>query len=39
MFLLGVVPGPTKVAGIVLALAAALLLTLQPESPARGAKP
>jgi drug/metabolite transporter (DMT)-like permease len=33
MILLGVVPGPTKIAGIVIALAAALLLALQPESP------
>ena len=37
MILLGVVPGPTRMAGIVLALLAALLLALQPESPARGA--
>jgi drug/metabolite transporter (DMT)-like permease len=35
MILLGVVPGPTKIAGIALALAAALMLALQPESPAR----
>jgi drug/metabolite transporter (DMT)-like permease len=33
MALLGVVPGPAKIAGIVMALAAALLLALQPESP------
>jgi drug/metabolite transporter (DMT)-like permease len=35
MMLLGVVPGPARLAGIALALAAALLLALQPESPAR----
>jgi drug/metabolite transporter (DMT)-like permease len=34
MMLLGVVPGPMKLAGIALALAAALLLALQPESSA-----
>jgi drug/metabolite transporter (DMT)-like permease len=34
MMLLGVVPGPMKIAGIALALAAALLLALQPESSA-----
>src|SRR5688500_19874915 len=34
MVLLGVVPGPAKIAGIVIALAAAVLLALQPESPA-----
>ncbi len=39
MFLLGVVPGPMKIAGIALALVAALLLALQPESPARDARP
>jgi drug/metabolite transporter (DMT)-like permease len=39
MILLGVVPGPVKIAGIALALAAALLLALQPESPAREARP
>jgi drug/metabolite transporter (DMT)-like permease len=33
MALLGVVPGPAKIAGIVIALIAALLLALQPESP------
>jgi drug/metabolite transporter (DMT)-like permease len=33
MALLGVVPGPMKLAGIALALAAALLLALQPEAP------
>jgi drug/metabolite transporter (DMT)-like permease len=38
MMLLGVVPGPARLAGIALALAAALLLALQPESPARGAR-
>jgi drug/metabolite transporter (DMT)-like permease len=39
MALLGVVPGPMKVAGIALALVAALLLALQPESPAADARP
>lgn len=39
MILLGVVPGPMKVAGIALALLAALLLALQPEPPARDARP
>jgi len=39
MILIGVVPGPIKVAGIALALAAALLLALQPEAPAREARP
>jgi drug/metabolite transporter (DMT)-like permease len=39
MFLLGVVPGPMKIAGIALALVAALLLALQPESPAADARP
>jgi drug/metabolite transporter (DMT)-like permease len=34
MMLLGVVPGPARLAGIVLALAAALLLALQPDAPA-----
>jgi drug/metabolite transporter (DMT)-like permease len=34
MILVGVVPGPAKLAGIVIALLAALLLALQPESPA-----
>lgn len=34
MALLGVVPGAAKLAGIALALAAALLLALQPDSPA-----
>jgi len=34
MLLLGVVPGPTKLAGIALSLLAALLLALQPESAA-----
>ena len=32
MLLLGVMPGPMKLAGIALALLAALLLALQPES-------
>lgn len=39
MILLGAMPGPTKIAGIVLALTAALLLALQPESPAQDAQP
>lgn len=39
MSLLGVVPGPARIAGIVLALLAALLLALQPEAPARDAGP
>jgi drug/metabolite transporter (DMT)-like permease len=39
MILLGVVPGPARIAGIVLALLAALLLALQPERPARDAGP
>jgi len=39
MALLGVVPGPMKIAGIALALVAALLLALQPESPAADARP
>ncbi len=39
MILLGVVPGPMKIAGIALALLAALLLALQPESPAQEARP
>jgi drug/metabolite transporter (DMT)-like permease len=39
MILLGVVPGPMKIAGIALALTAALLLALQPEGPAREAPP
>lgn len=39
MILLGAVPGPAKVAGIALALTAALLLALQPDAPARGAHP
>jgi hypothetical protein len=34
MVLLCVVPGDEKLAGIALALAAALLLALQPDSPA-----
>ena len=34
MLLLGVVPGPMKLAGIALSLLAALLLALQPESAA-----
>ena len=38
MFLLGVVPGPMKIAGIALALLAALLLALQPDSPAQEAR-
>jgi drug/metabolite transporter (DMT)-like permease len=38
MILLGVVPGPMKIAGITLALIAALLLALQPEAPAREAR-
>lgn len=37
MILLGIVPGPMKIAGIVLALLAALLLALQPEPAARDA--
>jgi drug/metabolite transporter (DMT)-like permease len=36
MILLGVVPGPVKLAGIVLALLAALLLALQPDTPDAG---
>ena len=36
MILLGVVPGPMKLAGIVLALLAALLLALQPDTPDAG---
>ena len=39
MLLLGVVPGPMKIAGIALALTAALMLALQPEAPARDARP
>jgi drug/metabolite transporter (DMT)-like permease len=39
MVLLGVVPGPMKIAGIALALAAALLLALQPEAATRDARP
>jgi drug/metabolite transporter (DMT)-like permease len=39
MILLGVVPGPARIAGIVLALLAALLLALQPEAAARDAGP
>jgi uncharacterized membrane protein len=39
MILLGVVPGPVKIAGIALALMAALMLALQPEAPARDARP
>jgi drug/metabolite transporter (DMT)-like permease len=39
MFLLGVVPGPMKIVGIGLALVAALLLALQPESAAAEARP
>ncbi len=39
MVLLGVMPGPMKIAGIALALAAALLLALQPESPTPDARP
>jgi drug/metabolite transporter (DMT)-like permease len=39
MSLLGVVPGPARIAGIVLALLAALLLALQPEAPARDWRP
>ena len=39
MILLGVMPGPMKIAGIALALLAALLLALQPESAARDARP
>jgi drug/metabolite transporter (DMT)-like permease len=35
MILLGILPGPTKIAGIALALSAAVLLALQPESSAR----
>jgi len=37
MILLGAMPGPAKIAGIVLALTAALLLALQPDSPAQEA--
>jgi|SRR5688572_3317604 len=37
MILLGVMPGPVKMAGIALALLAALLLAFQPESAAREA--
>jgi drug/metabolite transporter (DMT)-like permease len=36
MILLGVVPGPMKLAGILFALLAALLLALQPETPGAG---
>ena len=36
MILLGVVPGPMKLAGIALAVVAALLLALQPETPEAG---
>ena len=36
MVLLGVVPGPMKLAGVLLALLAALLLALQPESAGSG---
>jgi drug/metabolite transporter (DMT)-like permease len=36
MILLGVVPGPMKLAGIGFALLAALLLALQPETPDTG---
>jgi drug/metabolite transporter (DMT)-like permease len=39
MILLGVVPGPMKIAGIALALLAALLLALQPKPPARDERP
>ena len=39
MILLGVAPGPTKIAGIALALTAAVLLALQPEVPVRDARP
>jgi drug/metabolite transporter (DMT)-like permease len=39
MILLGVMPGPVKIAGIALALLAALLLASQPESTARDARP
>ena len=38
MILLGAMPGPTKIAGIVLALTAALLLALQPESARAGSE-
>ena len=38
MFLLGVVPGPVKIAGIALALTAAVLLALQPEAPPQEAR-
>lgn len=38
MMLLGVVPGPMKLAGIAFALGAALLLALQPEPPAEAAR-
>jgi hypothetical protein len=39
MILLSVIPGPVKIAGIVLALSAALLLALQPETAAQEARP
>jgi len=34
LVLVGVMPGPTRIAGIALALLAALMLALQPEDPA-----
>ncbi len=39
MILLGAVPGPMKLAGIALALVAALMLALQPESAGQDARP
>jgi len=39
MVLLGLVPGPAKIAGIMLALSAAVLLALQPEPSAQVARP
>jgi len=39
MALLGVVPGPTRIAGIALALLAALLLALQPDDPTGTSEP
>ena len=39
MALLGVMPGPTRIAGIALALLAALLLALQPDDPAIDTRP
>jgi drug/metabolite transporter (DMT)-like permease len=39
LLIAGLIPGPTKIAGIALALLAALLLALQPEESATGAAP